>query len=979
MDQRKELLLLLSEFRDRFNTSLQRLGKTSEAEFDVRIRYGAKSVESHPRTQGMILDFIAAEIMQGYLKAGLYTEGISTCSSPVFLVMKRRECSENFNMKKFRKDLKQFQPDNAKILRKIADEMYKIFKFRLVADYRRVNQLVENDRYPLPDLKTWYQRIRGMKYLSSTDLTSGFYQIPMTKQASEIYAVITKKGLFLPNRLTFGPKNGPSTQQRLLNRLIRPLDSTFGLMDDTLTASLTFKDHMIHLRKFFERLRKFNLTLNSKAKFCQPGLEFLGVIAHHLGISPKPENVIKLKNHLLPQTKTEIRSFISFARWMEDFIPHFGTRIRPITDMLAKDVAIDWNVPGRREAFMDITTAVKKNARLYHPDLRHPFYLYTDWSKKGIAAVLTQYIDSELRPIRCASRGLRPAEKNYSATEGELLAVLFGPETFKFYLLGNPFILLIDHKPLKNLKTLISGNKRINNWAVRLSPFVFQVRYVPTDEQKADFPSRYPKLFETTLKQLWQGRHTTYTHEEIKEYLLHVTAPERSQKTSKTRKHWNTLMKSFEWDSTESQIYMVKENVRKLFPSEENRQNIIRLVHGEDHLPSRDTYKKVKDRYWWPGIFKDIYDFVTHTCVECISRSKRRNFDGFIRKMNLERKALFSHWYMDYAEMPLTERGFKYVLVCVESITAYVEAFPTDIQSANHVAGSIYHLIFTYGMFKTLSSDNASQFVNKAIKKITDVFGIHHNLPLPYNPQSRGFCERYVGILKTQLERIRGKNDWDLYLTKALYLVNTAQRNHLGIYSPFQVIYGFDPDKHGIEIDVDFTTLIDSEKWYSDKAALLAQLVEGIQAQRFLEAEPKDYQGLFDLSTMELIKPGDLVFVDVSVRTRGKTKGPRYHGPFVIVEVGRWNTCKVRASNGKHFWIPLRRISKKIMRGKLENIDVRRLDHIMELEEKDQGVGDLPISTRSLCQLQTNRFTLYEDYCIDQKYYLQLENLHNGH
>ena len=61
---------------------------------------------------------------------------------------------------------------------------------------------------------------------------------------------------------------------------------------------------------------------------------------------------------------------------------------------------------------------------LARPDLSLPFTLQTDASDYAIAGVLTQVFDGEEHPIYFVSRTLSKAERNYTITEKECLAVL---------------------------------------------------------------------------------------------------------------------------------------------------------------------------------------------------------------------------------------------------------------------------------------------------------------------------------------------------------------------------------------------------------------------------------------------------------------------------------------------------------------------------------------------------------------------------
>jgi hypothetical protein len=86
---------------------------------------------------------------------------------------------------------------------------------------------------------------------------------------------------------------------------------------------------------------------------------------------------------------------------------------------------------------------------LHRPDTAKQFELHTDWSNRGISAVLVQRDDvGKPKLIAAMSRSLNKHESNYTAWKGELLAVTFGMRGYRAYLYGRRFKVATDHRPL---------------------------------------------------------------------------------------------------------------------------------------------------------------------------------------------------------------------------------------------------------------------------------------------------------------------------------------------------------------------------------------------------------------------------------------------------------------------------------------------------------------------------------------------------
>jgi len=92
----------------------------------------------------------------------------------------------------------------------------------------------------------------------------------------------------------------------------------------------------------------------------------------------------------------------------------------------------------------------------------------TDASGEGLGAVLSQGEITKDRPVAFASRTLNQAEKNYSTTEKELLAIVWGMRHFRPYLYGRKFTAVTDHKPLTWILNAKDPESRLLRWQIKL-------------------------------------------------------------------------------------------------------------------------------------------------------------------------------------------------------------------------------------------------------------------------------------------------------------------------------------------------------------------------------------------------------------------------------------------------------------------------------------------------------------------------------
>lgn len=107
------------------------------------------------------------------------------------------------------------------------------------------------------------------------------------------------------------------------------------------------------------------------------------------------------------------------------------------------------------------------------------FIAQTEASLYGAGIVLSYFRDGEEHPIYLSKKFSR-AEQNYSTTERELAAIVYGVEKLNHYLDGQQFVVKPDHNPLTYLKTLkavMGENVRLTRWALHLQTFNFEVKH----------------------------------------------------------------------------------------------------------------------------------------------------------------------------------------------------------------------------------------------------------------------------------------------------------------------------------------------------------------------------------------------------------------------------------------------------------------------------------------------------------------------
>ncbi len=365
---------------------------------------------------------------------------------------------------------------------------------RFCNDFRRVNEVSEFDGYPMPRVDELIDRLGRARFISTLDLTKGYWQVPLTEDAKPKTAFSTPSGHWQYRVLPFGLHGAPATFQRLMDVLLRPHQAyAAAYLDDVIVHSESWEEHLELLRRVLMELRRAGLTANPRK--CHLALfeaKYLGFQVGRGIVKPQEKKVAAILSAPRPSTKTQVRAFLGLAGYYRCFIPNFSSLAAPLTDLTRKGQPekTPWS-PEADLAFQQVKAALTSEPLLRAPDFGCPFLLQTDASDTGLGAVLSQVVDGEEHPVIYISRKLTPAERRYATVEKEALAVKWAVLELRYYLLGRKFTLITDHAPLQWMARAKDTNARVTRWFLALQDFHFVIRHrAGTANANADGLSR---------------------------------------------------------------------------------------------------------------------------------------------------------------------------------------------------------------------------------------------------------------------------------------------------------------------------------------------------------------------------------------------------------------------------------------------------------------------------------------------------------
>jgi hypothetical protein len=430
---------------------------------------------------------------------------------------------------------------------------------------------------------------------------------------------------------------------------------------------------------------------------------------------------------------------------------------------------------------------------LYDP--AKPTTISADNSSYGLGAVLQQQqSDGTWRPVFYASRSLTDVERRYAQLEKECLSLTWACERLSDFIVGIPFQLYTDHKPLVSLlsskRALDDIPPRIQRMRIRLMRFDYSVHYVAGSQiGTADTLSRFPLNHEPVLVD---------SADVIEPYISHVveTLPITDVLVDKVLAASASddviqrviAMCTSGWPKTADSL---PPEVRPYFHSRDEftvhkglllygarvvvpsslRAETLKALHV-GHLGVDKCRAKARASIWWPRISADIERHVT-SCQTCL------------------------HWAGDHAEplisTPLPELPWqkvatdlfeldgKHYIVVVDYYSRFFEVARLPGQTSEYVIKALREIFARFGCPMVCVSDGGPAYNSSQFEEFTKAYGFIHQMSSPRFAQSNGASERAVQTAKNILRKAEDPQ---------LALLSYRTTPIINGYSPAQLLMG---------------------------------------------------------------------------------------------------------------------------------------------------------------------------------------------
>ncbi|GJT76481.1 reverse transcriptase domain-containing protein [Tanacetum coccineum] len=643
---------------------------------------------------------------------------------------------------------------------------------RMCIDYRELNKLTIKNRYPLPRIDDLFDQLQGACCFSKIDLRSGYHQLRVREEDIPKTAFRTRYGHFEFTVMPFGLTNAPAIFMDLMNRVCKPYLDKFVIVfiDDILIYSKSEEEHEVHLKTILDLLEKEKLYAKfSKCEFWLKEVQFLGHVVNRDGIHVDPSKVESVKNWKTPESSTEIRSFLGLAGYYRRFIENFSKIAKPLTLLTQKNKTYVWGNE-QDEAFRILKEKLCNAPVLALPDGPDDFVVYCDASKQGFGSVLMQ----QGKVIAYASRQLKKHEKNYTTHDLELGAVVFALKIWRHYLYGTKSVIYTDHKSLQYIFDQKDLNMRQRRWIELLSDYECEIKYHPGKANVvADALSRKERL-----KPMRVHAMSITIHYGLKTKILE--AQSKASKDLKAPAEWLRGLEKHFKRKDDGGIYFFDRiwipsvgGVRKLLMDEAHTSRY--SIHpGADKM-----YCDLRDLYWWPGMKRDIAEYVSR-CLTC-SKIKA----GHQKPSGLLQQPEIPEWKWEkitidlVTKFPRSSDGYDAIWVIVDRLTKSDHFLPIREDYKTEKLARIYinEIVARHGVPVSIISDRDGRFASHLWQALQEALGTKLHMSTAYHPETDGQSERTIQTLEDMLRAcvMDFGNSWDTHLSLVEFSYNNIE------------------------------------------------------------------------------------------------------------------------------------------------------------------------------------------------------------
>ncbi|RLC16966.1 MAG: hypothetical protein DRI57_10490 [Deltaproteobacteria bacterium] len=379
--------------------------------------------------------------------------------------------------------------------------------FRLVTAFADVGRYSKPQPALMPDVDSTLRLIARWSFIIVSDLTSAFYQIPLSKDSYKYCGVVTPfRGVRVYVRSAMGMPGSETALEELMSRILGDLlqDGVIAkLADDLYCGGNSPKELLHNWQRVLEAFHKCGMRLSpTKTVIAPKTTTILGWIWSEGCIHASPHRIATLSTCSSPTNVRGLRSFIGAFKVLSRVIPHCANFMAPLDNAVAGGQSQDklvWT-DALRAAFHAAQQSLSSNKTITLPHPSDLLWIVTDGAVKdpGIGATLYAVRDNKVLLSGFYSAKLRPRQVTWIPCEIEALSIAAAVKHFSPYIIQShqQVCILTDSKPCvqafeKLCRGEFSSSPRVSTFLAIVSRYQASLRHLSgCSNLPSDFASR---------------------------------------------------------------------------------------------------------------------------------------------------------------------------------------------------------------------------------------------------------------------------------------------------------------------------------------------------------------------------------------------------------------------------------------------------------------------------------------------------------
>ncbi len=681
---------------------------------------------------------------------------------------------------------------------------------RLCVNYRALNNITIKNSYLLSLIAELQNRLQNAQWFTKFNILETFNQIQIKEEDEWKTVFCTWLEHYKYLIMSFNLINASVMFQIFVNNVLWCYLNQFIIvyLNDILVYLKTKKEHVQHVKKILQTLKKVNLRIKSgKSEFHVQSVQFLKFIVTFQSLRMNSKKIEAVTTWSTSKSKIEVQFFLEFANFYKCFIKKYFRIISLLTNLTRKNISFMWTEKAE-EAFKKLKKLFIFQSVLIMFESEKLITLEINTSDEAIEACISQSDDKKrLHLIAFHSRKLTDAELNYEIHDKKLLAIVDSFKQWRVYLkeFKHQIQVYTNHKNLLYFTITKVLNQRQIRWSKELSSYNFQIQYWKKSEnskidvlsRKADHMTDKSQVNQTILQ---ENSNDSIVYNKQNAATLQINNRDL-EKWVKLELAKNSVAQDIIENIKNNANFEIINEILTfqdlIYVSTRCRQEMIDDHHKSmihEHQDSNKIIERISRTYYFLKMRKQVEDIIRkcNVCI-CTKHNWHKLYELLksLSMLNCTWKSIALNFIVKLSKSKkrVIETTYDFILIITDRLIKY--KYFLSYKKATFAEDLTYTflrmIVANHELSNEIILNRDKLFTSKFWKFLMNQLEIYHKLSTAYHLQTNEQMKRMNQTLKQYLRCYINyrQNDWVQLLSVAQLTFNSTTTEVISMLSFF--------------------------------------------------------------------------------------------------------------------------------------------------------------------------------------------------